>query len=58
MYSFPNLIPLADAEVRNIVEVLKPFRYELIYSLWEGRVTATAGPAVLERSAERYLAHR
>lgn len=58
MYSFPNLIPLADAEVRRIVEVLKPLRYERIYSLWEGRVTATDGPAALERSAERYLAHR
>ncbi len=58
MYSFPNLIPLADDDVRRIVEALRPFRYERIYSLWEGRVTATDGPAAVERSAERYLAHR
>ena len=58
MYSFPNLIPLADAQVRRIVEVLRPFRYERIYSLWEGRVTATDGSAAVERSAERYLGHR
>ncbi len=58
MYSFPNLIPLGDAEVRRIVEVLRPYRYERIYSLWEGRVTASDGPAAVERSAERYLAHR
>ncbi len=58
MYSFPILIPLADAEVRHIVEVLRPFRYERIYSLWEGRVTPTDGPAAVERSAARYLDHR
>ncbi len=58
MYSFPNLIPLADAQVRRIVEVLRPFRYERIYSLWEGRVTATDGAAAVERSADRYLSHR
>jgi len=58
MYSFPNLIPLADAQVRRIVEVLRPFRYERIYSLWEGRVTSTDGPGALQRSAERYLSHR
>jgi len=58
MYSFPNLIPLADDDVRRIVEALRPFRYERIYSLWEGRVTPTDGPAAVERSAARYLAHR
>lgn len=58
MYSFPNLIPLADAQVRRIVDVLRPFHYERIYSLWEGRVTATDGSAAVERSAERYLSHR
>jgi Reverse transcriptase-like len=58
MYSFPNLIPLSDAEVRHIVDVVRPFPYERIYSAWEGRVTATDGPASLERSAARYLAHR
>jgi ribonuclease HI len=58
MYSYPNLIPITDAEVRHIVEVLKPYPYERIYSAWEGRVTATDGVRTVERSAERYLAHR
>ncbi len=58
MYSYPNLIPLTDAEVRHIVDVLRPYPYERIYSAWEGRVTATDGPAAVQRSAERYLAHR
>lgn len=58
MYSYPNLIPLSDAEVRHIVEALRGYPYERIYSLWQGRVTTTDGPAALQRSAERYLAHR
>lgn len=58
MYSYPNLIPLSDAEVGHIVDVLRPYRYERIYSLSEGRVTMSDGRAALERSAERYLTHR
>jgi len=58
MYSYPNLIPITDAEVRHIVDVLRPYPYERIYSAWEGRVTATDGVRTVERSAERYLAHR
>ena len=58
MYSYPNLIPLPDAGVRHIVEVLRPYPYERIYSLWRGRLTATDGHATVERSAERYLRFR
>jgi ribonuclease HI len=58
MYSYPNLIPLPDAGVRRIVESLQPYAYERIYSLWEGRLTATDGAAAVERSAERYLRFR
>ncbi len=58
MYSYPNLIPLADAEVRAIVEAVRPYAYERIYSLFDGRVTVTDGKGAIERSAERYLAHR
>ena len=58
MYSYPNLIPLTDAEVHRIVDVLRPYRYERIYSLFGGRVVASDGPGALERSATRYLAHR
>jgi len=58
MYSYPNLIPLPDADVRHIVEVLRPYPYDRIYSLWRGRLTATDGHATVERSAERYLRFR
>jgi glyoxylase-like metal-dependent hydrolase (beta-lactamase superfamily II) len=58
MYSYPNLIPLADAEVRRIVDAVRPYPFDRIYSLSQGRVTATDGRDALERSAQRYLAHR
>ena len=58
MYSYPNLIPLPDADVRHIVETLRPFSYERVYSLFDGRVTVTDGKAAVERSAERYLRFR
>jgi hypothetical protein len=58
MYSYPNLIPLSDAEVGHIVDALRDYPYERIYSLFQGRVTATDGQGAVERSAKRYLAHR
>ncbi len=58
MYSYPNLVPLSDAEVRHIADAVRPFRYDRMYSAWEGRVTATDGPDAVERSVERYLVHR
>jgi glyoxylase-like metal-dependent hydrolase (beta-lactamase superfamily II) len=58
MYSYPNLIPLSDAEVRYLADAVRPFPYQRIYSLWEGRVTPTDGHDAVERSAARYLAHR
>jgi hypothetical protein len=58
MYSYPNVIPLRDAEVRRIVDAVRPYPYDRVYSLSQGKVTATDGAAALERSAERYLAHR
>jgi ribonuclease HI len=58
MYSYPNLIPLPDADVRHIVETLRRFSYERVYSLFDGRVTVTDGKAAVERSAERYLRFR
>jgi hypothetical protein len=58
MYSYPNLIPLRDAEVRRIVEAVRPYPYDRVYSLSQGRVTPSDGAAAVERSAERYLAHR
>jgi hypothetical protein len=55
MYSYPNLIPLSAATVREIVERLRPFAFERIYGGWDGRDVLSAGRDALERSADRYI---
>jgi hypothetical protein len=55
MYSYPNLIPLRAATVRQIVERLRPFAFERIYGGWDGRDVLSAGRDALERSADRYI---
>ncbi len=55
MRSYPNLIPLSAADVRQIVSRLSPYRFERIYGAWYGRVVAEDAKAALQRSAERYL---
>jgi hypothetical protein len=55
MYSYPNLIPLPEAEIRRIVAALDPFRYERILGAWWGTVVPRDGRAIVERSAERYI---
>lgn len=57
MYSFPNLIPLSAAEVASIAETMGRYGYERIYGAWPGRVVSLDGPASVERSARRYIAH-
>jgi hypothetical protein len=54
MYSYPNLIPLPQAEVRRIAAALAPYEFEQIYGAWWGRIVRRGGKAVVERSAERY----
>jgi hypothetical protein len=55
MYSYPNLIPLPEAEIRRIVSALEPFAYERILGAWWGTVVPRDGRAVVERSAARYM---
>jgi glyoxylase-like metal-dependent hydrolase (beta-lactamase superfamily II) len=57
MYSYPNLIPLSPAGVRQIVAAVEPFAFDRIYGSWDGRVVATDAKAAVRRSAERYIAH-
>jgi hypothetical protein len=57
MYSYPNLIPLADTEVERIVAMVRPYRFDRIYGAFDRRqIERNAGEAV-ERSARRYIAH-
>jgi glyoxylase-like metal-dependent hydrolase (beta-lactamase superfamily II) len=55
MYSYPNLIPLAEAAISRIVETLRPYRYERIYGAFPNLNVMSGGPAAVERSAERYI---
>jgi DNA-directed RNA polymerase subunit RPC12/RpoP len=55
MRSYPNLIPLGPAAIRQILETIEPFSFEQIYGAWwQANVLSDAKTAV-RRSAERYL---
>jgi hypothetical protein len=54
MYSYPNLIPLPEDEVRHIAGALAPYPFETIYGAWWDRIVRRDGKAAVERSAERY----
>lgn len=54
MYSYPNFIPLSAATVEQIIESVRPFRYDRIYgAFWDSVIRQDAETAVA-RSAERY----
>ena len=55
MYSYPNLIPLGERAIRQILARVRPFPFACIYGGWNGRIVAADGADALERSAERYL---
>jgi glyoxylase-like metal-dependent hydrolase (beta-lactamase superfamily II) len=55
MYSYPNLIPLPEAEVRRIAAALAPYEFETIYGAWWGRMVPRDGKSAVARSAERYV---
>jgi hypothetical protein len=54
MWSYPNLVPLPEAEVRRIVASVEPFEFEAIYGAWWGYVIPSGGREVVRRSAARY----
>jgi hypothetical protein len=54
MYSYPNLIPLAERDVRAIADALEPFAFETIYGAWWDAVIPTKGKDIVRRSAARY----
>lgn len=55
MYSYPNLIPLSQREVRRIVSTVEPFSFDRIYGAFHPRQVLTDGKNVIRRSAERYI---
>ena len=56
MYSYPNLIPLDEATIRDIVRRAERFTFDRVYGGWWGRNVLAGGPAAIRRSAERYIA--
>jgi hypothetical protein len=55
MYSYPNLIPVDGATVRDIVRKLEPYNYSRLYGAWPKFVVSGDAKTALRRSAERYL---
>ncbi len=56
MYSYPNLVPLPAHIVERIARRAVELRFDRIYGAWWDSVVDRDGPAVVRRSAERYLA--
>ncbi len=54
MYSYPNLLPLSEAEVDRVVGSLEGLRYETVYNAFWGREIREGGQARVAASAERY----
>lgn len=55
MYSYPNQIPLSAHAVRRIVNAVKPFHYDRIYSAWFGTIVAENAQEAVRKSAQRYI---
>ncbi len=55
MWSYPNLIPLPAAEIRRLAAVLAGLRYDRIYGAFKGQEVLRDGPALVDRSAARYV---
>ena len=56
MWSYPNLIPLDPATIKDIARRVERFEIDRIYGGWWGRVVIHDGAAAVRRSADRYLA--
>lgn len=56
MYSYPNTIPLDPATVRRMVDLVAPYPFARVHDAFDKHVLED-GSAVVERSADRYIAH-
>jgi hypothetical protein len=55
VWSAPNRLPLPERAVRNVVEAVRPYRFDRIYGGWWQPVLRTGAHDVLEASAARYI---
>jgi hypothetical protein len=54
MWSYPNLVPLPEAEVQRMVAAVEPYDYDAVYGAWWDAIIPADGPEIVRRSAERY----
>jgi hypothetical protein len=54
MWSYPNLIPLPDAEVQRIAASVEPLGFDTVYGAFPGFVIPSGGKDAIRRSAARH----
>lgn len=57
MHSYPNYIPLPARTVARIVKDILGYRFDRIYTSFEGRVVKKGAMESIRSSAERYIAY-
>jgi hypothetical protein len=55
MWSYPNMMPLSAATVRDIAARLVPLEYDRIYGAFTHQDVPKDGPAMVASSARRYI---
>lgn len=55
MYSFPNLIPLSESSIAQILKATKHFKFDRIYGGWKDSIIDRNAKQVISMSAERYI---
>jgi glyoxylase-like metal-dependent hydrolase (beta-lactamase superfamily II) len=57
MTSYPNLIPMSEREILNILNKIKPYNFDRIYGGWWERTVVSGGKNSILESARRYIEH-
>lgn len=55
MWSYPNMIPLPAATIRQIASALEPYAFDRLYGAFHGLTVDQDADSAVARSAERYL---
>ena len=55
LWSYPNMLPLPPATIRQIAARLRPSRYERIYGAFPGQDIRAGAQTIVARSAARYV---
>jgi glyoxylase-like metal-dependent hydrolase (beta-lactamase superfamily II) len=55
MHSYPNMLPLPVAKVRQVAEAVQPYAFDRLYSAWPDKVIQSEAHEAVQKSAERYI---